>query len=170
MQACGGAAVMGSLQQPTWTKGTTFPNKRLSFGGYSHQLKLNYVKTRRSYSYIEGSLVAGRPSSSVSVPLPEIGGDGSSFIDNGLSVADPELCGIIGKEKERQFKSLELIASENFTYRAVMEAVGSCLTNKYSEGLPGKRAHSKGLGAIDVLVSFPIIGEFCVGGLPIQQQ
>uniref|UniRef100_A0A6N2L0E2 glycine hydroxymethyltransferase n=1 Tax=Salix viminalis TaxID=40686 RepID=A0A6N2L0E2_SALVM len=39
----------------------------------------------------------------------------------------------------KQFKSLELIASENFTSRAVMEAVGSCLTNKYSEGLPGKR-------------------------------
>ena len=46
---------------------------------------------------------------------------------------------IVDKEKQRQFKSLELIASENFTYRAVMETVGSCLTNKYSEGLPGKR-------------------------------
>ncbi|RZC70561.1 hypothetical protein C5167_033718 [Papaver somniferum] len=42
-------------------------------------------------------------------------------------------------EKNRQFNSLELIASENFTSRAVMEAVGSCLTNKYSEGLHGKR-------------------------------
>lgn len=62
-----------------------------------------------------------------------------SFVDHGLSEADPEVSTIIGKEKERQFKSLELIASENFTYRAVMEAVGSCLTNKYSEGLPGKR-------------------------------
>jgi glycine hydroxymethyltransferase len=46
---------------------------------------------------------------------------------------------IIEKEKDRQFRGLELIASENFTSRAVMEAVGSCLTNKYSEGLPGKR-------------------------------
>lgn len=64
---------------------------------------------------------------------------GSSFVDNGLSEADPEVRAIIDKEKERQFKSLELIASENFTSRAVMEAVGSCLTNKYSEGLPGKR-------------------------------
>lgn len=63
----------------------------------------------------------------------------STFVDNGLSEADPEVHGIIYKEKERQFKSLELIASENFTSRAVMEAVGSCLTNKYSEGLPGKR-------------------------------
>lgn len=62
-----------------------------------------------------------------------------SFVDHGLSEADPEVCTIICKEKERQFKSLELIASENFTHRAVMEAVGSCLTNKYSEGLPGKR-------------------------------
>ncbi|CAN6555759.1 unnamed protein product [Malus baccata var. baccata] len=144
MQACGGAAVMGSLQQPTWTKGIAFPNKGLSFTGYSHQLKLNRVKpgtgTARYSSYIEGSLTAGRPSSSVSVPLPEIGGSGSSFVDNGLSEADPEVRAIITKEKERQLKSLELIASENFTYRAVMEAVGSCLTNKYSEGLPdGKK-------------------------------
>jgi len=66
-------------------------------------------------------------------------GDGSSFLDYGLTEADPEVHAIIDKEKDRQFKSLELIASENFTSRAVMEAVGSCLTNKYSEGLPGKR-------------------------------
>ena len=66
-------------------------------------------------------------------------GDGSSFVDYGLSETDPEVRSIIDKEKQRQFKSLELIASENFTSRAVMEAVGSCLTNKYSEGLPGKR-------------------------------
>lgn len=56
-----------------------------------------------------------------------------------MSEVDPEVREIINKEKDRQFKSLELIASENFTSRAVMEAVGSCLTNKYSEGLPGKR-------------------------------
>ena len=66
-------------------------------------------------------------------------GSGSSFEDFNLSESDPEVQSIIDKEKERQFKSLELIASENFTSRAVMEAVGSCLTNKYSEGLPGKR-------------------------------
>lgn len=69
----------------------------------------------------------------------QILGDGSSFLDYGLSEVDPEVHAIIDKEKDRQFKSLELIASENFTSRAVMEAVGSCLTNKYSEGLPGKR-------------------------------
>ena len=46
---------------------------------------------------------------------------------------------IVNKEKRRQVHGLELIASENFTSRAVMEANGSCMTNKYSEGLPGKR-------------------------------
>ena len=46
---------------------------------------------------------------------------------------------IIKNEKRRQVYGLELIASENFTSRAVMEANGSCMTNKYSEGLPGKR-------------------------------
>lgn len=56
-----------------------------------------------------------------------------------LSDTDPELYDLIQKEKVRQMSSLELIASENFTSRAVMEAAGSCLTNKYSEGLPGAR-------------------------------
>lgn len=45
---------------------------------------------------------------------------------------------IIHKEKQRQMKILELIASENFTSRVVMEAVSSCFTNKDSEGLPGR--------------------------------
>lgn len=59
--------------------------------------------------------------------------------DDTLSIADPEIYQILVDEKERQFKGLELIASENFTSRAVMECLGSCFTNKYSEGLPGKR-------------------------------
>ena len=46
---------------------------------------------------------------------------------------------IMTQEKTRQRLGLELIASENFTNRAVMEVNGSCLTNKYSRGLPGKR-------------------------------
>jgi glycine hydroxymethyltransferase len=61
------------------------------------------------------------------------------FADLALEDLDPEMHAIIENEKRRQFRGLELIASENFTSRAVMEAVGSCLTNKYSEGLPGKR-------------------------------
>jgi len=56
-----------------------------------------------------------------------------------LKEADPEVYALIKQEEDRQRNGLELIASENFTSRAVMEAVGSCLTNKYSEGLPGKR-------------------------------
>ncbi|KAI9341815.1 serine hydroxymethyltransferase [Zopfochytrium polystomum] len=56
-----------------------------------------------------------------------------------LSEDDPEILALIEKEKWRQYSCLELIASENFTSQAVMEANGSSLTNKYSEGLPGHR-------------------------------
>lgn len=56
-----------------------------------------------------------------------------------LKEKDPELYAMIENERKRQFECLELIASENFTSKAVMEVLGSCLTNKYSEGLPGKR-------------------------------
>jgi len=59
--------------------------------------------------------------------------------DPTLSVADPEVYAILEHEEKRQFMGLELIASENFTSRAVIEAIGTCFTNKYSEGLPGKR-------------------------------
>ena len=56
-----------------------------------------------------------------------------------LKATDPELWAMVRAEFERQCKSIELIASENFTSRAVMEAVGSVLTNKYAEGYPGRR-------------------------------
>ncbi len=56
-----------------------------------------------------------------------------------LTAGDPELAAILGRELERQNTTLQLIASENFTSRAVMQATGSVLTNKYSEGYPGKR-------------------------------
>ncbi|KAJ9521506.1 hypothetical protein QJQ45_008796 [Haematococcus lacustris] len=56
-----------------------------------------------------------------------------------LHEADPELFAIVQEEKVRQWKGIELIASENFTSMPVMEALGSCLTNKYSEGQPGAR-------------------------------
>lgn len=52
---------------------------------------------------------------------------------------DPEIAKIIGEEQERQDNNIELIASENFVSDAVKEAAGSCLTNKYAEGYPGKR-------------------------------
>ncbi|KAF6259350.1 serine hydroxymethyltransferase 3 [Scenedesmus sp. NREL 46B-D3] len=59
--------------------------------------------------------------------------------DGPLSEVDPEIAAIIGNEKKRQVHGLELIASENFTSRAVMQALGSCMTNKYSEGRPHAR-------------------------------
>jgi len=56
-----------------------------------------------------------------------------------LSEHDPVLFDLIEKEKNRQWRSIELIASENFTSKAVFECLGSTLTNKYSEGIPGAR-------------------------------
>ncbi|CAG8703817.1 4894_t:CDS:2, partial [Acaulospora morrowiae] len=63
----------------------------------------------------------------------------NSCLNTPLQEEDKEIYDIIQKEKYRQFSGLELIASENFTSLAVMEANGSPLTNKYSEGLPGAR-------------------------------
>ena len=56
-----------------------------------------------------------------------------------LQASDPRVADIIQAERQRQLTTIELIASENFTSAAVIEAVGSVLTNKYAEGLPGKR-------------------------------
>ncbi|HKF91602.1 MAG TPA: serine hydroxymethyltransferase [Acidimicrobiia bacterium] len=56
-----------------------------------------------------------------------------------LAATDPELAEIVGREIERQNTTIQLIASENFTSLAVLAAQGSVLTNKYSEGYPGKR-------------------------------
>jgi len=57
----------------------------------------------------------------------------------GLAEIDPEIAELLGKELERQRGQIELIASENFTWPSVFEAVGSVPTNKYAEGYPGKR-------------------------------
>src|SRR5437763_2241226 len=56
-----------------------------------------------------------------------------------LADTDPEIAKALRAEAQRQHRNLELIASENFVSEAVLEAVGSPLTNKYAEGLPGKR-------------------------------
>ena len=65
-----------------------------------------------------------------------------------LSASDPEVFAAVSDELRRQRSSIELIASENFVSMAVMEAVGSPLTNKYAEGLPGKRYYG-GCWAVD---------------------
>jgi glycine hydroxymethyltransferase len=63
----------------------------------------------------------------------------NGFFTDSLAQADPEIAGWIGKELGRQKDKIELIASENITSRAVLEAQGSILTNKYAEGYPGRR-------------------------------
>jgi glycine hydroxymethyltransferase len=63
----------------------------------------------------------------------------AGFFTASLAQTDPEIAGWIGKELERQRDKIELIASENICSRAVLEAQGSILTNKYAEGYPGKR-------------------------------
>jgi len=63
----------------------------------------------------------------------------STDLTKSLSDFDPEMYELIKEEKQRQLRGLEMIASENFTSRAVLETLGTCLTNKYSEGYPGVR-------------------------------
>ena len=70
--------------------------------------------------------------------------------DEHLSASDPEVFSAVSDELRRQRTSIELIASENFVSLAVMEAVGSPLTNKYAEGLPGKRYYG-GCWAVDAV-------------------
>src|SRR5713226_1158603 len=66
-----------------------------------------------------------------------------------LAETDPEIAGAIRDELHRQNTGLELIASENFVSRAVLEAAGSVMTNKYAEGYPGKRYYG-GCEFVDV--------------------
>lgn len=62
-----------------------------------------------------------------------------AYLEDSLEKNDEEVFKIIRNEKERQRSGLELIASENFASAAVLQALGSCLNNKYSEGYPGVR-------------------------------
>ena len=73
----------------------------------------------------------------------------ASFFADDLSKADPELFGSVSDELARQRHEIELIASENIASRAVMEAQGSVLTNKYAEGYPGRRYYG-GCAHVDV--------------------
>ena len=65
--------------------------------------------------------------------------DWGAFFSAGVGESDPEVAGAIGREVGRQRFEIELIASENIVSRAVLEAAGSPLTNKYAEGYPGRR-------------------------------
>src|SRR2546422_2789197 len=72
-----------------------------------------------------------------------------------LKDLDPEIHSAIQNEERRQATGLELIASENFTYKAVLEATGSVFTNKYAEGYPGRRYYG-GCEFADVVESLAI--------------
>jgi len=72
-----------------------------------------------------------------------------------LTDVDPEIAKAIREETERQRRNLELIASENFVSEAVLEAVGSVLTNKYAEGYPGRRYYG-GCEVVDVVEDLAI--------------
>ncbi len=72
-----------------------------------------------------------------------------------LSTVDPEIAGALNRERDRQETGLEMIPSENFVSSAVLEALGSIATNKYSEGYPGKRYYG-GCQEIDVIEQIAI--------------
>ena len=71
--------------------------------------------------------------------IPSHVSSGKCVYGDALRRVDPEIFDVVSAEEKRQRENIELIASENFTSRAVMEAQGSVLTNKYAEGYPGKR-------------------------------
>lgn len=79
----------------------------------------------------------------------------SAVRNRSLLESDPELANLVYQEERRQQEHIELIASENFASRAVMEAQGTVLTNKYAEGLPGKRYYG-GCEHIDAVESLAI--------------
>jgi glycine hydroxymethyltransferase len=93
-------------------------------------------------AWINTAYIGGRPESPETVMEPKLNTPSAipvSAHKPSLSEADPEIFKAVQNEYARQHDNIELIASENFTSRAVMEAQGSCLTNKYAEGYPKKR-------------------------------
>lgn len=81
--------------------------------------------------------------------------DSQQILDVPLAEIDPEVAEAIHSEQKRQQNTLEMIASENFVPRAVLEAQGSVLTNKYAEGYPGRRYYG-GCEYVDVVESLAI--------------
>src|SRR3712207_5658116 len=79
----------------------------------------------------------------------------ADFFERPLAEVDPEIAEALDKELVRQRRTLEMIASENFVPQAILEAQGSVLTNKYAEGLPGKRYYG-GCEHVDVIETLAI--------------
>ena len=78
-----------------------------------------------------------------------------NVLDQSLAQVDPEIAAVLEGELTRQRDTLEMIASENFAPRAVLEAQGSVLTNKYAEGYPGRRYYG-GCEHVDVAENLAI--------------
>ena len=104
----------------------------LAFVEESELVPPGAARTGGAASYLMGDL-PHRMQSGPGNPTP------GAIYGEALRRADPEIFDAISAEEKRQRENIELIASENFTSRAVMEAQGSVLTNKYAEGYPGKR-------------------------------
>ena len=83
----------------------------------------------------------------------------NNFFEDSLKVADKELYDSIEKEFSRQQQHLELIASENIVSKAVLEAQGSVLTNKYAEGYSGKRYYG-GCEFVDISEEADAVAEW----------
>jgi glycine hydroxymethyltransferase len=104
-----------------------------------------------------GGAVPSYSMSDLPSPAPPAPGTSSpaSSAGGGLRKVDPEVFDAVVAEEKRQRENIELIASENFTSRAVMEAQGSVLTNKYAEGYPGKRWYG-GCEYVDIVEQLAI--------------
>ncbi len=92
---------------------------------------------------------------SQSQPQSETQSQTNAFFGRSLAESDPEIAAAITKELGRQQNEIELIASENIVSRAVLEAAGSVLTNKYAEGYPGRRYYG-GCQFVDIAESLAI--------------
>ena len=79
----------------------------------------------------------------------------ADYFNRPLADVDPEIADLIRLELERQQHTLEMIASENFVPQAILDCQGSILTNKYAEGLPGKRYYG-GCEHVDVIEQLAI--------------
>lgn len=89
-----------------------------------------------------------------------------AYLNRDLSDQDPELLNLIEQEKARQRNSLVLIASENFTSKAVLQALGSVLSNKYSEGYPGARYYggNENIDQVEMLCQRRALDTFGLDG------
>jgi hypothetical protein len=119
------------------------PGREKGFKAFSIVALYSYWDTKRQLLACRiNSMLRCRPfvfKAALSATARSFATSAGSELNRSLISTDPELTKLIEQEKARQRNSLVLIASENFTSKAVLEALGSVLSNKYSEGYPGAR-------------------------------